>query len=726
MFQMMPGRRNERGNWDCSLDDRKAFDASTLRALHEASPDGILVVDDEGLIVSLNQRFLEIWKLEEMFPEVRQQVVEALSDQPILAAVIDRVSDPEGFLKRVRELYADHLADDYCEVPLKDGRTLERYSKVIGAEDGSYLGRVWFFRDITPRRALEAELRNSNQKFRAAAEAARDPMIVVDSRGMVQFWNPAAEHILGYASQEVLGKSMHELIAPASFREAAGAAMAHFRATGQGAALEETRELFARRHDGTEIPVELSLAPMNINGDWWAVGILRDLSLRKRAEERVAWLARNDALTGLPNRTIFEDRVQEAIAHSARGAGAFAVLYLDIDHFKDINDTLGHPVGDSLLRQVAERLRGAVRSIDKVARLGGDEFAILAPETDADGAAGLASKIISAMSCPFLLGETRVRTALSIGIATHDKENANADALMSRADLALYRAKAEGRSTFRFFTDSMHSEMRQRVTLLADLEQAIDRDDFFLVYQPEVELRTGEIRVLEALLRWQHPQRGTILPAEFIGLAENSGLMVPLGRWVIRAACRQIRHWLDQGIEVPVVAVNVSPMQLKGPSDLSLEIAEVLGETGVPANRFEIELTEATLIDAWQHNSALIGKLQQLGIRIAIDDFGTGYSSLEYLQRFPGCRIKIAQTFVKELPGDAGSSAIIRAAIGLGHELGSAIIAEGVETLEQLELLKLWGCQEGQGYHFARPMLAEDVAEFLLQSRKHQGRELPA
>ncbi len=698
------------------LGEDEKFSFSVMRALHEASPDGILVVNGEGRVVSLNRRFLEVWKLEDVHQTAVGRPTEDIEDGPVLMSVLELVSDPAGFLHRVQELYADHDADDHCELALKDGRTLERYSTVIRAEDGSYLGRVWFFRDITAHRQLRMKLRNSEQQFRAAARAAQDAMIALDSRGTVQYWNPAAQRILGYSPLEILGKNLHETIAPQAYRESAAAGLAHFRTTGKGLALGEAREFSARRRDGIEIPIELSVAPMNINGEWWAIGILRDVSVRKQAEERVAWLARNDALTGLPNRRVFADQVREAMSQSARGAGALAMMYLDLDHFKDINDTLGHGVGDLLLQEVAKRLRRALRSIDKVARLGGDEFAILATQTDAAGAAALAGKIIGAMSFPFVLGERRVRITTSVGIALHDQQEQNPDTLMGGADLALYRAKAEGRNTFRFFTENMHSEMRQRVSLLADLEQAIEKDELFLLYQPEVDLRSGAVRALEALARWRHPQRGTILPGEFIPLAENNGLMVPLGRWVMRSACQQARRWLDQGINVPVMAVNVSPMELKGPGDLSVEIAEILRETGLSPQQLEIELTEATLIDAWQRNSDLLRQLQQLGVSIAIDDFGTGYSSLEYLRRFPGFRIKVAQSFMRGLPQDTDSSAIIRATIGLGRELGREVIAEGVETLEQVELLKLWGCQEAQGYHFAKPLSPADAADFLLRS----------
>ncbi len=705
-----PGRLEEDGQFECSV----------MRALNEASPDGILVVDDEGVVVSLNRKFLEIWKLEELYTTAGVRPADMFTNESVLKAILSQLSEPGDVLDRVKELYADRDAEDHCELALKDGRTLERYSTVIRAEDRSYLGRVWFFRDITTRRRLEIKLRNSEQRFRAAAKAAQDAMIALDPNGIVQYWNPAAERILGFSPLQILGKSLHETIAPRPYLEEAAAGLAHFRRTGRGLAVGETRELFARRRDGTEIPIELSVAPMEMNGEWWAIGIVRDISLRKQAQERVAWLARNDALTGLPNRTVFYEQTQEAIAQAVRGAGSMAMMYLDLDHFKDINDTLGHAMGDVLLQEVARRLRRALRSIDKVARLGGDEFAVLATQTDAGGAAALAGKIIAAMSAPFQLAENRVRITTSIGIALQDKQGENPDTLMGRADLALYRAKAEGRNTFRFFTDNMQLEMRQRVTLLADLQQAIEKNELFLVYQPEIELQSGAVSTLEALVRWRHPQQGIILPADFIPLAENNGLMGPLGRWVMRSACQQARRWLDQGIDVPVMAVNVSPMQLKGPGDLSIEIAEILHETRISPQRLEIELTEATLIDTWRHNSDVLRDLQRMGIDIAIDDFGTGYSSLEYLRRFPGSRIKVAQTFVRELPRDADSSAIVRATIGLGLELGRQVVAEGVETSEQVELLKLWGCQEAQGYRFAKPLSPDDAAAFLVRSGRHR------
>ena len=428
---------------------------SVMRAIHEASPDGILVVDDAGTVVSLNRKFLEIWKVEDLYNSANSQPTNVFANSFIRNAIFEQLRDPEAALDRLHELYADREAVDLRELALKDGRTLERYTTVIRAEDRSYLGRVWYFRDITGRRQLEIKLRSSEQQFRAAAKAALNAMIALDRNGVVQYWNPAAQKILGYSPLQILGKKLHETIAPQAYRDAAADGFKRFAQTGKGFAVGKTREVYARRRDGLEIPIELSVAPMERNGEWWAVGILRDISARKAAEERLEWLAHNDPLTGLPNRAAFDGQVRDAIAQSARGAGALAMMYLDIDHFKQVNDTLGHAMGDLLLEQVATRLRRTLRGIDKVARLGGDEFAVLATQINAGGAAALAGKIIAELRCPFLLRDKRVSVTASIGIALHDRCEESPDTLMARADAALYRAKAEGRNSFRFFTDNM-------------------------------------------------------------------------------------------------------------------------------------------------------------------------------------------------------------------------------------------------------------------------------
>ncbi len=380
---------------------------------------------------------------------------------------------------------------------------------------------------------------------------------------------------------------------------------------------------------------------------------------------------------------------------------------------------MGHPVGDLLLKDVGSRLQAHVRQIDTVARFGGDEFAVIMSELgDPADAAELADKLLRLISQPFHIGGNEIRSGTSIGIATFGPDSPNAESLLTHADVALYRAKSEGRGTFRFFTDAMDRDVKARVSLGTELRKAIAEGQLLLFYQPEVELETGRIIGLEALVRWNHPRRGLIGPGEFIPVAERSGLIIELGRWVMREACRQTSAWMAMQMAPPFVAINISALQFKTPQELEKNILSAVTDFGLPPRKLEIELTETALMDVSRRNSEALQRLRDCGVRIAIDDFGTGYSSLDYLRRFPVDRIKIAQSFVSDLGIVQGNQAIVRAAIGLARELGLGVIAEGIETKEQLALLKSWGCHEGQGYYFSRPLPAKDVTEML---RNHCG-----
>ncbi|HZP70063.1 MAG TPA: EAL domain-containing protein [Pseudolabrys sp.] len=448
------------------------------------------------------------------------------------------------------------------------------------------------------------------------------------------------------------------------------------------------------------------------------VGTIQDITERKCADEQIARMAHFDHLTGLANRVVFVGALDHAIRRARRQGKSFAVLYLDLDHFKDINDTLGHPIGDRLLQKAADSLRTCVRATDTVARFGGDEFAIVQTDIeDPTDAASLAEKVLNALSTPFIIDGNEIRSGTSIGIAVYGPDSAEAEKLLSQADVALYRAKSEGRGTYRFFTQAMDNEVRTRVTIGADLRKAIANGELFLVYQPQVDAASGRIVGLEALIRWNHPTRGVISPGEFIKIAERNGLIVMLGNWVIREACRQTKIWIDAGMAPASVAVNLSALQFKTPRELENDIAASLIETGLPANILELELTESVLMEAsHEHNDVLL-RLRSAGFRLAIDDFGTGFSSLDYLRRFPVDRIKIAQNFIRELSGSSGNAAIVRAALGLARELGIETVVEGVETPEQLELLKSWGARTVQGFYFSKPLPAAEITRLLKKGR---------
>jgi diguanylate cyclase (GGDEF)-like protein/PAS domain S-box-containing protein len=546
----------------------------------EASPDGILVVDADRKIISVNLRFMTMWGLS---PADRDSLDEATA----LAAVVTSVSDPQAFVARVTYLYEHPGESGDEEISLLDGRFVDRRTASLATPANEFLGRVWYFRDITSR---------------------------------------------------------------------------------------------------------------------------------KKAESLALRMARYDVLTGLANRSVFVEAIAQAIVQAQRGGRGFAVIYLDLDHFKDVNDTLGHPVGDELLQATAARLRSSIRTGDTIARFGGDEFAVVVSNVGGPSdAATLSETIIKALAEPFTLQGNEIRSSVSIGIDLYGPGAGDAETLLSHADVALYRAKADGRSKYRFFTPEMDKEVRNRVRLGTELRTAIATGQLFLLYQPQVAVETGRVIGLEALVRWQHPERGVLGPMAFIPVAESTGLIVSLGQWVLQTACRQAKSWMDAGITPVRIAVNFSGLQFKTPLELEGNIAETLAQTGLPARLLEIELTETVLMDVSLEHSLALARLRRKGMTIAIDDFGTGYSSLGYLRQFPVDRIKIAQDFVRDLATAPGQAAIAKATIGLARDLGVAVIAEGVETREQLEALKAWGCTEIQGYYFAKPLSIEDVTR-LMQS----------
>jgi diguanylate cyclase (GGDEF)-like protein len=437
-----------------------------------------------------------------------------------------------------------------------------------------------------------------------------------------------------------------------------------------------------------------------------------------RYARRVEVLASTDMLTTLANRRAFLERLTITFAASKRSASPFAVLFIDLDNFKDVNDALGHAIGDALLRQVAQRLRNTIRPTDIVARFGGDEFAIL--QTDASdpvAAATLAARVGKCLAAPFEIEGHEVRITASIGISPYMADVAGPAAMMMQADLALYRAKGDGRNCFRFHTGQLDQEVHLRVTLAEELRLAIGGSELELYYQPLVEINSGAIVGLETLVRWNHPTRGLIMPSIFIPIAERTGAIIPLGHWVFEEGCRQLKRWRDQGIAPEILAVNVSGVQFKRASDLPLEFAASLARWEIKPGNIEVELTETVLMEITKKHGDTFERLQQLGVRIAIDDFGTGYSSLKYLTIYPVNRLKIAQELVFRVTTDPRNATVVRAAIRLAKELGIEVIAEGVETEAQANFLLSAGCAYAQGYYFSRPVNAERATELLQRGK---------
>jgi diguanylate cyclase (GGDEF)-like protein len=439
-----------------------------------------------------------------------------------------------------------------------------------------------------------------------------------------------------------------------------------------------------------------------------------DISDRKRAEEQIEFHAYHDVLTQLPNRKLFTDRLTHSITRARRSGRALAVMFVDLDHFKAINDLHGHEAGDELLLTMAGRLRDNVRDDDTVARLGGDEFTILLSELrQPEDAANVAEKVIKALSEPLSLGGAKVEVSASIGISLFPGDGPDAETLLRNADSAMYRAKESGRNNYQLCTDDLKRRATERLSLEQRLRRAIEQEELVLHYQPQVSLTKGNVIGVEALVRWNDPERGLVHPASFIPLAEESRLILPLGDWVLRAACTQMRAWRDAGLELPAVAVNLSLRQFQQ-YDIVGSVRTALAETGLPANALELEITESTAMQNSDATIDVLRALRNLGVSIAIDDFGTGYSSLSYLKRFPITAVKIDRSFVRDVATSEGDAAIVAAVVGIARSLKIRVIAEGVETEEQLTFLRRRKCDAAQGYLFSRPVAAASLPDKLV------------
>ncbi|MGE0082455.1 MAG: EAL domain-containing protein, partial [Thiohalomonadaceae bacterium] len=543
-----------------------------------------------------------------------------------------------------------------------------------------------------------------------AIEAACNGIAILEreSRRLV-YVNPAFCHITGYTPEEVLGRVPEFMLGEREQSDIATVRSAM--AQGRGACVV-LRNL---RKDGSVFWNELTIAPVRGAGgvvDFF-VAILNDISERKRYEERLEYQANFDLLTGLPNRHLFNERLSHAIATARRHHSSTGVLFIDVDGFKLVNDTLDHRMGDQLLRIIARRIRGALRDSDTVARYGGDEFAVVLP--GAGGAEVIrltAERIMRAIRLPLRLGGREWHLTASIGASVAPRDGHTAAELLRNADSAMYQAKEAGRNTFRFYTSEMNARLHERLSLEAALRKAIEREELALVYQPQVDLRSGVVTAVEALARWSHPSLGPVPPARFIALAEETGLIVPLGEWVMHTACRQLRQWDALGIAPLSMAVNVSARQLR---DRSVEglVAEVLAATGLPPNRLELELTESAIMHNPEEIAHILSRLKQNGAALSIDDFGTGYSSLSYIHRFPIDRIKIDQSFTAEVNSNSLNAAICRTIIGMARALRMEVVAEGIETEAQLHFLKRAGCDVMQGFYFSPPVAGAELEPLL-------------
>ena len=492
------------------------------------------------------------------------------------------------------------------------------------------------------------------------------------------------------------------------------------RPSGKSGALQSGMRSLYRCKDGSLLPFESTRRVLRSGDTHIIAAISRDIRERLAAEERVTRLAQFDMLTGLPNRHLFQDRLAQGMALAKRHGQPMAVLFIDLDRFKLVNDTQGHGAGDKLLKEAAQRLRGCIRESDTVGRLGGDEFAAILLELAKPGdAAVVAQKFIDALAKPFDLDGRQAFVTGSIGITLFPTDGGTAEALIMNADAAMYRAKEDGRNNYRFFTRDMNERALKRVQMETALRGALERGEFRLAYQPKADLATGKICGFEALLRWQHPEKGMVLPGEFIPVLEETGLIVAAGEWVLRTACAQIRAWQIAGLEVPPVAVNLSARQFEQ-KNLASSVRDILRGADIDPEMIQLEMTESLLVSDPEAAARTLHELKKSGVKLSLDDFGTGYSSLGYLKRFPIDTLKIDRTFIRDISTDSDDAALTIAIIGLAHNLRLRVVAEGVETEAQLDFLAANGCDEIQGYFFARPTDAGECAQML-----REGKSLP-
>lgn len=583
-------------------------------------------------------------------------------------------------------------------------------------------GSVQTVEDITARKAAEALLRQAEEALLDEKERAQvtlasigDAVLATDSAGRVSYLNRVAESMTGWTAVEASGRALSEVFAVIDGATRAVAANPAQRAIAEDRTVGLAMGCLLVRRDGVEIPIEDSAAPIHDRqgGVSGAVIVFHDVSQSRAMTLRMAHMAQHDFLTGLPNRALLSERLAQAIGQAARHRKQVALLFIDIDFFKRINDSLGHGVGDELLLRVAERLVACVRTTDSVCRQGGDEFVILLAEIEHPQDAGsVAEKLREAFAEPQQVAGHSLQITLSVGISVYPDDGNTTAAIMRNADTAMYHAKAQGRNNCQFFMPEMNVRAVRRLFIESGLRRAIGNGELLLHYQPQIDLASGVVVGAEALLRWQDPDHGLIPPAQFIQVAEECGLIVPIGQWALSEACRQIRVWQSSGLRVVPVAVNISVLELWSPG-FADDVARILSESGVPPHLLELELTESRLMQDAEQSMSVLKSLKCIGVQLAIDDFGTGYSCLSYLRRLPFDTLKIDQSFVHDLDSEQGDACIVGAIIGMARHLRQRVIAEGVETAQQLALLRIRRCDAVQGYLPGRPGDADSFARLL-------------
>jgi diguanylate cyclase (GGDEF)-like protein/PAS domain S-box-containing protein len=660
--------------------------------------------------------------------ETMEKAIAHLVAHPVDIVLLDLgLPDADG-LRGVQRAQATASRVPLVVLTGSDDELLASQALQEGAQDYLVKGQIdtrgllRALRYAIERKTMEEALFVEKDRAQVTLNCIGDAVISTNVRGHVTYFNAVAETLTGWSREEATGHPLEDVlnIVDATTRKAVRNPMAL--AVRKNDTIGHAPNCILIRRDGIESAIEDSAAPIhdregNVTG---AVMVLHDVSLARSQSRKMAHQAQHDSLTDLPNRTLLSDRMIQAIALAQRHKKQLAVLFLDVDRFKHINDSLGHGIGDRLLQSVAQRLLSCVRASDTVSRQGGDEFVILLSEiAHADDAAISAGRILLALSAPHHIDQHELYLTVSVGIAIYPEDGAEPEVLLKNADFAMYDAKESCRNTYKFFKAEMNSRAVERQSLENDLRHAMERQEFVLHYQPKMNLETGAIIGVEALIRWYHPARGLVPPTQFIPIAEDCGFIVPIGRWVLREACRQARAWQDAGLPPMCIAVNISAVELRA-GDFVAGVRAILTEMGIEPRYLELELTETFLMQDLESTAAVLRALKDLGVQLALDDFGTGYSSLSYLKRFPIDTLKIDRSFVRDLTTDADDASIVNAVISMGKSLHMQVVAEGIETQEQLAFLQKHGCPEGQGYYFSRPVAAAELV-LLLQHGHNVG-----
>ena len=647
-----------------------------------------------------------------------QSVGDGRKEHSIKAVLVDLfLSDSTG-IDTFHKIFAQAHHIPILILCGQNDEALARTAVGLGAQD--YLPKARLDNYLLPKALIGIIKHFANtealfaekERAQVTLNSIGDAVMSTDIHGHVTYLNLVAESLTGWSMRDAVGHPVEEVFRIVDAGTRAWVPNPMHAAVRENKAVALTPNCLLIRRDGAEADIEDSAAPIHdrhgvVTG---AVMVFHDSSIARATSARMTYLAHHDALTDLPNRLLLSDRLAEAIAMAGHHRRKLAVLYVDLDRFKYINDSLGHATGDCLLQSVAARLRTCVRESDTVSRAGGDEFVVLLAEiAHPEDAALTADKILFELRKGYAISQPELRITASIGISTYPTDATDGAELLKDADIALYHAKDNGRDQYQFFSSEMHDRVVERQTLEADLRNAIGRGELELYYQSKFDLGSGRMTGVEALVRWNHPKRGLMLPAQFLAMAEDTALIVPVGRWVLDQACRQTRAWHDAGLTSLTVAVNISAVELRA-IDFVGAVRAILTETGLESRYLELELTETYLMQDTLGTVKVLHTLKAMGVQVALDDFGTGYSSLSYLKRFPIDSLKIDRSFVRYLTSDSQDASIVGAMVSLGRSLDMRVVAEGVETAEQLAFLRDQNCHEGQGFYFCAPMSAAGFA----------------